>query len=87
MRGGGSFNPIKRGAGGNNLSHAAGGGGRDPTSFEVALRRELEVLAIVRGGAKSFNSLKGWGGGEQNVLPCLEGGGRKQLRTRDFPIL
>ena len=61
------------------------GGGRDPTSFEVALRRELEVLAIVRGGAKSFNSLKG--GGEQNVLPCLEGGGRKQLRTHDFPLL
>ena len=30
-------------------------------------------LAILKGGAKSFHSLKGGGGAK--VLPCLKGGG------------
>ena len=43
-------------------------GGRG-TSFEVVLTRELEVLAIVRGGGaqKVLPCLWGWGGGAQKV--------------------
>ena len=47
--------------------------GRGHTCFEVVLTWELEDLAILKGGATSFNSLKGGGG----VLPCI-GGGRSQ---------
>ena len=53
----------KGGGGGKSLSHAEGGGDtkRGGTkSFEVVLIRELEVLAIVMGGAKRFHLLKGF---------------------------
>ena len=40
------FNPYRK-----SFSHAEGGGGCT-TSFEVVLTREVEVLAIVMGGAK-----------------------------------
>ena len=57
------------------------------TSFEVVLTRELEVLAILKGGAKSFHPLKGGGGGRKKFYSVLRGGGRKKFHTRDFPIL
>ena len=41
------------------------------TSFEVVLTQELEVLAILKEGAKGFNPLKK---GAQNDLLCPEGG-------------
>ena len=37
------------------------GGGGGTTSFEIVLTQELEVLAILLGGAKSFHPLKGGG--------------------------
>ena len=36
----------------------------------------VEVLAILEGGAKSFHSFKGGGGGVK-VLPCLEARAQK----------
>ena len=64
------------------LAMLKGGGGTK--SFEVFLTQELEVLAIVRGGTKSFHPLKG---GTQKVLPCLEGGGvAKSSGPTIFPI-
>ena len=67
-----------------------GGGGTKRN--KIVLTRELEVLAIVIGGAKSIHPLIG---GAQKVLPCLEArgwgwggeGGCNKFRTRDFPIL
>ena len=38
------------------FSHAEGGG----TSFGVVFMQYLKDLAILKGGAKSFHSLKGW---------------------------
>ena len=68
------FYPYEKGGGGGgkSCSHVEGGGGG---AIEVYLRW----------GTKSFHSLKG--GRARNVLPCLEGGGQKCLRTHDFPIL
>ena len=57
------FYPYKKGAR-KSFSHAEGEGGT--TSFEVIITRELEVLAIVMGGTKSFQPLKGRA---QKVLP------------------
>ena len=42
---------------------AGRGGGTVKTSFGVVLTWELEVLAILKGGAKGFRPLKGGGGG------------------------
>ena len=61
-------------------------GGGAQTVLRVVLTQELEVLAIVmgRGGAQSFHPLKG---GEQNVLPCLGGGGgAKSCGPAIFPF-
>ena len=60
------------------------GGGT--TSFEVVLTRELEFLAILVGGAKSFHLLKG---GRKNVLPCVDGGclGMQKVLDPQFSIL
>ena len=45
-----------------------------------------EVLAILKGGAKGFHSLKGRG--RKMFHPVLRGGGgHKKFRTHDFPIL
>ena len=57
-RGGGksSFTPTKSGVE-KSFSHARGEG---TNSFEVVLTWELEVLAILKGGTKSFHPLK-WG--------------------------
>ena len=46
------------------------------TSFEVVLRRDLEVLAIVMGGTKSFHPLKG---GCKTFYLVLRGGGTKSF--------
>ena len=54
--------------------------------YGKSFMRYLEVLAILKGGAKSFHSLEA-GRGAQKVLPCLEGGGLKKFCARDFPIL
>ena len=54
------FYLYKRGGGRIFFSHAEEG----HKKIEVVLTRECEVLDIVK-----------WGGGAQNVLPCLEGGG------------
>ena len=60
-----------------------GGGGTK--GFEVVLTREFEVLAILMGGGHlKFPPFKR---GTRNVLPCLEGGGRKQFWPHDFPII
>ena len=56
---------------------------RDSKSFKVVLTWELEVLAILKGGRKTFPSIKR---GVQNLLPCLEGG-HKMFQTRNFFIL
>ena len=61
-----------------------GGGGGGTKSFEVVSTQELEILAIVMGGAKGFHPLKG-GGGRNKFYPVLKG--CKKFRTRDFPIL
>ena len=52
---------------------------RGTDSFEVVLTWELEVLAILIGGANSSRALKG-GWGARTVLPCLEGGGATSSR-------
>ena len=44
-------------------------------SYEVVLTQELEVLAKVMGGAKSFHPLKGGGGCKQFYLVLRRGGG------------
>ena len=49
-----------------------GGGGAHNTFLGSFLHSSLELLAILKGGAKSFHSFKG---GARTVLPCLEGGG------------
>ena len=61
--GGGKFYPYKKGEGAEKISAMLKGG---TTSFEVVLTRELEVLAILKGGAKSFHPLKGGGGGAKS---------------------
>ena len=86
-----SSTPMKRGAE-KSFSHAEGGGGAQQV-LEV-VPQELEVLAMALwhsewggGGCKKFPPFRrGMGGGAQQVLPCLEGGGT-QFRTRHFPIL
>ena len=75
------FYPYEKGGGGS-FSHAEGGGIK---SFEVVLTRELEVLAIVLGGAKMFPPFKR-GGGRKHFYPVLKGG-RKKFQTQHFPIL
>ena len=45
--------------------------------FKVVLISELEVLAIVMGGAQKVSTLQK-GGGAQTVLPCLQGGGGRK---------
>ena len=54
------------------LKRAVGG----TTSFEVVITQEIEVSAILNGGA-------------QKKLPLFQGGGggRKKFLTCDFPIL
>ena len=64
------------------MSHAERGGGQH---FEVVLTRDIEVLAIVKGGAKSFHPLKG--GGVKGFTLSEWGGGHNKFWTRDFPIL
>ena len=54
-------------------------------SFQVVLTQELEVLTLLMGVSKGFHPLKK--GGSQQVLRCLEGGGRKQFVTRRFLML
>ena len=54
--------------------------------FGVVSTQELEVLAILKGGAKSFHHLK-VGGGARKRLPCLKGGRHERFRTDDFPFL
>ena len=49
------FYPYEKG-GGEVLAMLNGGGTK---SFEVVFMRSLEVLAILNGGTKSFQSLKG----------------------------
>ena len=58
----------KKGGGRKSCNHAEGGGGVN--KIEVVLTGELEVLAILKGGAKGFHFLKGWA--------CFEGGTRKR---------
>ena len=66
------FYPYKKEGGSRtDLSHNEVGGG-GTTSFEVVLRRKLEVLAILICGCIRFHPLKG-SGGVLKVLPCLEG--------------
>ena len=66
------FYPYKKKRGGEVLAMLKGGG---TNSFGVVFGLELEVLAILKGGAKGFHSLKG---GARKVLACLEGGGAAQ---------
>ena len=58
------------------LEGQGGGGGGGTRSFGVVFMLQLQVFGHNEGGA-------------QKVLPRLEGGrgGRKQFRTRNFPIL
>ena len=54
--------------------------GRGRTVFWVVLTQELEALAIMKwggGGLKKFPPFKI--GGTHKVLPCLEGGGARQI--------
>ena len=44
------------------------GGGEGTTSSEVVLTRELEVLVLLKWGAKSFHPLKGGGWGDFPIL-------------------
>ena len=53
-----------------------GGGG--PNSFGVVLTWDLEVLAILEGGAKCFCPLKRGGGQKKFNLVLRGGGGRKR---------
>ena len=46
-----------------------GGGGTQ--SFEVVLKQELEVLAILKGGTKGFNPFKG--GVHEKLYSVLKG--------------
>ena len=62
--GGASFTLQKDGGGGGSFTHAAGG----HTSFEVVVIWELEVLAILMGGAKRFHSLRR---GRKSFYPVL----------------
>ena len=48
-------------------------------------RRGVEKVLTILKGRKKFPPFKREE--EQKVLPCLEGGGRKKVRTRDSPIL
>ena len=58
------------------------GGGDGTTSFEVVLTHELDALAILKAGTKSFHPIKrGW---VQTVLPISRGVGQKVLDPR-FP--
>ena len=69
------------------LAMLKGGGGGDTESFEVVLTWELEVLAILKKGAKCFHLLKrGRGGGGGGGYPVLRGGNKK-FQTHHFPIL
>ena len=60
-----------------------GGGGK--TGFEVVLKQELEVLAILMGGAKSSHTNGGGGGGGgQKVYPVSRGGGAQTVSDPRF---
>ena len=52
---------TKREGGGSDLAMLRGGG-EGTTCFEVVLTQELEVLAILKGGAKIVRPIKGGGG-------------------------
>ena len=62
---------------GNSFSRVEGCVGT--TSFEIVLTWELEVLAIVMGGAKSFQPLKGV---HNKFNPVLKGGAQKVSEQR-----
>ena len=69
----GSFTPMKRwwwGGGGGVFSHAEG---EVTNSFGLVLTWELDVLAILKGDAKSYYPLKG--GGHDKFYPVLRVGG------------
>ena len=68
---------MGKGAG---AEYKTGGGAREVLSLQKGAS-----FSHAEGGSKRFPPFKG--GWEQNVLPCLGGGGHKQFRTRDFPIL
>ena len=77
------FYPYEKGGVETVIAMLKGGGAK---SFGVFFMWYLEVLAILKGGAKGFHFLKG--GGAQQVLPCLDGvGGCKQFLTHAFPIV
>ena len=73
--------PLKREGGGveNVLAMLKGG----TTIFEEFKTQELEVLAILMGGAKGFHPLKG---GHAKFYPVLREM-HKKCWTHDFPIL
>ena len=62
--------PLQKVAAGKGFSHAEGG------HQNVVYTRAFDVLAMLKGGAESFYSLKKkGGGGKETVLPWLEYGG------------
>ena len=71
---------ITESRGGGASKRDGGGGGK--LSFGVVFQRKLDVLAILKRGAKSFYPLEG---GMLKFLPCLGGWGK--VSDRDFPIL
>ena len=73
------FYPDENGGAGKVLAMLKGGGTK---SFGVVFMQWLEVLVILKGGAKSVHSLKG--GRARKVLPCLEGGGAKSFGPMIF---
>ena len=59
--------------------------GRDKTSSEVVLAQEIEVLAILKGGAKCLTfEKKGGGGGTPNCTLSERGRGCNKFRTPIF---
>ena len=52
--------------------------GEVTNSFGLVLTWELEVLAILKGGAKSYYPLKG-GGGHERFYPVLRVGGAQNV--------
>ena len=59
--------PLRKGGTEKVLAMLKGGGG-GIKRFGVVLTRELEVLAILKGGVKRFHSLKGGGGATSFTL-------------------
>ena len=78
------FYPYKKNRGGGEFYTSPRGRGRQ--SFAVVLNWELEVLAIMKRGAKCFHRLK-WERRRKMLNPVLRGEEEKIVWTRNFHIL